>query len=247
MAGWHHWLNGRESEWTPGVGDGQGGLACCDSWGRKESDMTERLSWCDLIWDSPSRSWAQKHLQALYEDKGPGDQQNSLSPAESPCFSPIGIEINSILFSRCILVTSTSHPLLGLSCWLRWYRTCLQFRGSRLDPWVWEIPWRRGWLPSSVFMPGTSHGQRSLVDCSPWAHKASDMTEQLTLTFPQPLLSLQWFLWLFQVLCMWSRLQSCLSWWGWWCSLTYFLFLLFCLFISPSQWWLPLSLWLFLN
>ena len=36
MAGWHHWLIGRESEWTPGVGDGQGGLACCDSWGRSQ-------------------------------------------------------------------------------------------------------------------------------------------------------------------------------------------------------------------
>ena len=49
MAGWHHWLDGRESEWTPGVGDGQGGLACCDSWGRKESDTTERFSSnCDL-------------------------------------------------------------------------------------------------------------------------------------------------------------------------------------------------------
>ena len=45
MAGWHHWLNGRESEWTLGVGDGQGGLACCDSWGRKELDTTERLNW----------------------------------------------------------------------------------------------------------------------------------------------------------------------------------------------------------
>ena len=49
MAGWHHWLNGHESEWTPGVGDGQGGLACCDSWGRKESDTIERLIWSDLI------------------------------------------------------------------------------------------------------------------------------------------------------------------------------------------------------
>ena len=48
MAGWHHWLNGHESEWTPGVGDGQGGLACCDSWGRKESDTTERLNWRDV-------------------------------------------------------------------------------------------------------------------------------------------------------------------------------------------------------
>ena len=45
MAGWHHWLDGRESEWTPGVGDEQGGLACCDSWGCKESDMTVRLNW----------------------------------------------------------------------------------------------------------------------------------------------------------------------------------------------------------
>ena len=49
MAGWHHWLDGRESEWTPGVGDGQGGLACCNSWGRKESDTTERLNWTELI------------------------------------------------------------------------------------------------------------------------------------------------------------------------------------------------------
>ena len=49
MAGWHHWLDGRESGWTPGVCDGQGGLACCDSWGRKELDTNERLIWSDLI------------------------------------------------------------------------------------------------------------------------------------------------------------------------------------------------------
>ena len=47
-CGWHHWLDGRESEWTPGVGVGQGGLASCDSWGRKELDMTERLNWTEL-------------------------------------------------------------------------------------------------------------------------------------------------------------------------------------------------------
>ena len=45
MAGWQHGLDGHESEWTPGDGDGQGGLACCDSWGRKESDTTEWLNW----------------------------------------------------------------------------------------------------------------------------------------------------------------------------------------------------------
>ena len=48
MAGWHHWFDRRESEWTPAVGDGQGGLACCDLWGCKESDTTERLNWTEL-------------------------------------------------------------------------------------------------------------------------------------------------------------------------------------------------------
>ena len=48
MAGWHNRLDGHEFEWTPGVGDGQGGLGCCDSWGRKESDTTERLNWTEL-------------------------------------------------------------------------------------------------------------------------------------------------------------------------------------------------------
>jgi len=47
MAGWHHWLDGRESEWSPVVGDGQGGLACGDSWGRRELDTIAWLNWTD--------------------------------------------------------------------------------------------------------------------------------------------------------------------------------------------------------
>ena len=47
MAGWYHQLDGHEFEWTLGVGDGQGGLVCCDSWGLKESDTTEWLNWTD--------------------------------------------------------------------------------------------------------------------------------------------------------------------------------------------------------
>jgi len=50
MAVWHHWRDGRESQWTPGVGDGQGGLACCNSWGRRESDTTERVNWTEVNW-----------------------------------------------------------------------------------------------------------------------------------------------------------------------------------------------------
>ena len=48
MAEWHHRLDGRESEWTLGVGDGQGGLACCNWWGHKELDTTEQLNWTEL-------------------------------------------------------------------------------------------------------------------------------------------------------------------------------------------------------
>ena len=48
MAEWHHWLDGREFEWTLGVGGGQGSLACYNSWSRKESDTTEWLNWTEL-------------------------------------------------------------------------------------------------------------------------------------------------------------------------------------------------------
>ena len=48
MAGWHHRIDGREFEWTLGVGDGQGGLACCSPWDHKESDTTDRLNWTEL-------------------------------------------------------------------------------------------------------------------------------------------------------------------------------------------------------
>ena len=56
MVGWPHWLNGLGFGWTPGVGDRQGGLACCSSWGRKESDMTEQLNWNFPALGSFSRS-----------------------------------------------------------------------------------------------------------------------------------------------------------------------------------------------
>ena len=52
MVGWHHRHNGHGFGWTPGVGDGQAGLTCCGSWGRKESGTTEWLNWTELIADS---------------------------------------------------------------------------------------------------------------------------------------------------------------------------------------------------
>ena len=60
MAGWHHQLNGQEFEWTLWVGDGQGGLVCCDSWGHKESDTTERPNWTILDY----RKWDSKNVSS---------------------------------------------------------------------------------------------------------------------------------------------------------------------------------------
>ena len=53
------------------------------------------------------------------------------------------------------------------------------------SPWVGKILWRRKWQPTPVFLPGKSHGQRSLAGCSPWGHKESDRTERLTHTHKQ--------------------------------------------------------------
>ena len=65
MAGWHHWLDGHESEWTPGVGEGQGGLACCDSWGHKESDTTGQLNWTEL--KNHKRKYRKEEFFILYK------------------------------------------------------------------------------------------------------------------------------------------------------------------------------------
>ena len=65
IAGWHHQLNGPGFGWTPGVGDGQRGLACCNSWGRKESNRTEWLNWTKI-------------LQFLWKYKNPPNIQSKL-------------------------------------------------------------------------------------------------------------------------------------------------------------------------
>ena len=61
-------------------------------------------------------------------------------------------------------------------------RICLQCGRPGFDPWDGESPWKREQLPTPVFLPGESYGQRSLADCSPWGCRESDTTEQLTLS-----------------------------------------------------------------
>ena len=71
MAGWHHWLDGHESEWTLGVGDGQGGLVCCDSWGCKETRLSDwsELNWNDFHFKTLQFSfwWKEEHILFYFE------------------------------------------------------------------------------------------------------------------------------------------------------------------------------------
>ena len=66
----------------------------------------------------------------------------------------------------------------GIGCPLQYCG--YSFWGPGFNPWVGKIPWRRKWLPTPVFLPGESHGQRRLAGKSPWGHKEADTTEQLT-------------------------------------------------------------------
>ena len=81
---------------------------------------------------------------------------------------------------------------LGLPQWLRAKESscqCRRCRRRRFDLWVGKIFWRMAWQPTAGFLPGESHGQRSLVGYSPWAHKESDMTEvtePARMGLPQP-------------------------------------------------------------
>ena len=76
------------------------------------------------------------------------------------------------------------------SCQYKSHRRC------RLDPWVGKTPWRRKWQPIPVFLPGESHGQRSLVGYSAWGHKKSDMAERLSMHTHNPAL---------QGVCQWEK------------------------------------------
>ena len=67
MVGWHHQLNGNSFGWTPGVGDGQGGLVCCSSWGRKELDTTEWLNWTEEVEEEELDKGVQKVQASSYK------------------------------------------------------------------------------------------------------------------------------------------------------------------------------------
>ena len=152
MAGWHHGLDGRESEWTPGVGDGQGGLACCDSWGRKESDTTGWLNWTEL-------SYKRRHF---------------LLPCKPSCWIPspgIIIPAPAASFSfHCHMCTSgQSLPLWTHSATPPLHR-CSQLAISTThthSDFIWPLP--PFWLPLlTVYLwitPTATTAHSGLVPC----------------------------------------------------------------------------------
>ena len=143
MAGWHHWLDGHESEWTPGVGDGQGGLACCDSWGRKESDTTEQLIWSDLIWDQ-----RKNEIPGTEEPSGL-PSMGSLRAGHDWSDLAAAAAADQRRASQVALVVKNLPANTGDTV------------RQGFDPWVRKISCRRASQPTPVFSPGESHGQRS--------------------------------------------------------------------------------------
>ena len=165
MAEWHHQCNGHELREIWGDGEGQGSLECYSPWGEKESDTTGGLN---------NKNHQQGMLTAGEAVNGRGQGTYGNSP-----HLPLNFSVNlkqlynlnhnkkSIAKSRCGLPGGTKVGK-ELTCQCRRHKRCGLGPG--------KIPWRRAWQPPPVFLPGESHGQRSLAGYSPWGCKELDTT-----------------------------------------------------------------------
>ena len=151
MVGWHHWFNGHEFEQAPGIGDGQGGLACYSPWARKDSDTTEQLNWTGK--KKKKKGFGAINCISLYEFP-----EKAMAP-------------HSSTFAWKIPQTEEPGGLQSMGSW----RVGHDWATS-LSPFTF-MHWRRKWQPTPVFLPGESQGQGSLVGCHLWGHTESDTTE----------------------------------------------------------------------
>ena len=125
MAGWHHWLDGRESGWTPGVGDGQGGLASCNSWSCKESDTTERLNLLMTL-NYTLFLWVPKPLHCDWSH-------------EVKRHLLLGRKVMTNLYNIC----NQRHHFAGKGP----YNQGMVFPSSRA--WMWDLNHTEGWMPNN--------------------------------------------------------------------------------------------------
>ena len=133
MAGWHYWLNGCESGWTPGVSDGQGGLVYCNSWGRKESDTTKWLNSTELRVRENNSKWNNwqrinfQNIQAAYTTQYQKNKQPNQKVEEdlNRHFSKEDIQMDNKYMKdvqlRSLLEKSKSKPQWDMtSHWSEW-------------------------------------------------------------------------------------------------------------------------------
>ena len=131
VVGWHHWLDGHEFEQVLGIGDGQGSLACCSPWGRKESDTTERLNWTELKWSH----WC-LHFVTCHNHLRIGDFQILIcAPGAFP---------SVLFFFFFFLKEENIYLFLILFIWLHWvfvipFRIWFPEQGSNLSLLHWEL------------------------------------------------------------------------------------------------------------
>ena len=97
----------------------------------------------------------------------------------------------------CSILTRPSAPFHIMYCGASGKEPtcqCRRWKRCRLDPWVGKIPWRRARQPTPVLLPGESHGQKSLVGCSPWGCRKANTTEATELTCKRSTIILFWIL-----------------------------------------------------
>ena len=128
-----------------GVGDGQGSLVCWSPWGCKESDMTEQLNWTE----GARPSFPEEGETRLEGSVCMGRIQKARKEEGQP----------SWLRQWCVCVA-------GASLLAQMVRNLPAVQKTQFDPWVGKIPWRRKWQSTPEFLPGKSHGQRSLEGSS---------------------------------------------------------------------------------
>ena len=172
MVGWHHWLHGHGSGWTPGVGDGQGGLACCGSWGCKESDVTEWLNWTE-----PKRG-GMEHMNISYQGK-----KNVVSESSRIGYNSRSRQVHFMWFCKSFLfffllslififykrekwhgyceaenkwyLYSVCHTWISLVWWLSGKEPTCQCRRHGINPWSEKIPHTAGQFSLSHLFTNT--------------------------------------------------------------------------------------------
>ena len=151
----------------PGKSHGRRTLVGCSPWGLEESDMTERLHF-------------HFSLSCIGEENGTPPQCSCLeNPRDGGAWwaAVYGVAQSRTRLKRLSSSSSSSMLFLGLPSWLSGKESACQHRRRGLDLWAlgWENPLEKEMATTPVFLPGKSHGQRSLSGYSSWGHKESDM------------------------------------------------------------------------